>query len=55
LDKKSGILILNIIVLLIAFAAIAMSFTGLPGNFDTEPLLAFALLLVAVANIGYMR
>ena len=48
-------LILYAIGLLLGIAALVMSYTGLPENYDTEPVLAFGLLLLAIAGIASIR
>jgi hypothetical protein len=44
-------LLLYALGLILGLASILMAYTGLPGDFDTEPILAFALFLVAIAGI----
>ena len=53
--KNSVALILYIIGLILAIASLVMSYTGLPENYDTEPIIAFALFLVAIAGIASIR
>ena len=49
--KKIGIIILYAIGIFLALASIFFSYTGVPGNNDTEPLLAIGLLFVAIAGL----
>ncbi|UCD14581.1 MAG: hypothetical protein JSW60_03955 [Thermoplasmatales archaeon] len=53
--KKAGIIVLYIIGLLMGIIAVAMSFTGLPEGYDTEPILGFGLFLVAIAGIALAK
>ena len=50
--KKTMVSILYAIALALAVAALVFSYTGLPGTFDSEPLLAIGLLFVAFAGIS---
>ena len=48
-------LVLYAIGLVTGIASLVMSYTGLPENYDTEPVLAFGLLLLAIAGIASIR
>ena len=48
-------LTLYIIGILIAIASLILAFFGLPTGFDTEPILAVALLVVAGAGITSLK
>lgn len=49
-SNKIGLRILYAIGIIISLASLVMSFTGLPWTYDTEPLLAVGLLVVATAG-----
>jgi len=49
--KNLAALALYIIGLLMAIVALVFTYAGLPSGFDTEPLLAIAVLLVTIAGI----
>jgi hypothetical protein len=49
--KNIASMILFIIGLLLGLLAIIISYFGLPGNLDTEPILGFGLIIVAIAGI----
>ena len=49
--KNLAALALYVIGLLIAIASLVLAYAGLPMGFDTEPLLAAAVFLVAGAGI----
>jgi len=53
--KNIGIVILYALGVLLGLIAIVMSYTGLPGEYDTEPILGFGLLLVAIAGLRSMK
>jgi hypothetical protein len=50
-SKKILEMLLFIIGLLLGIVALLFTYTGLPWTFDTEPLLAIGLVLVAFAGI----
>ena len=50
-SRNISALILYLIGLLMGIATLVLSYTGLPEPYDTEPILAFALLLVAIAGM----
>ena len=41
--------------LILGVASLVMAYTGLPESYDTEPVLAFGLLLVTTAGIASIR
>lgn len=49
--KNLAALALYVIGLLIAIVSLVFTYTGLPTGFDTEPLLAIAVFIVAIAGI----
>lgn len=49
--KNLASMILFVIGLLLELATIVMSYFGLPGNYDTEPVLGFGLFLGSIAGI----
>jgi hypothetical protein len=49
--SKTITMILYVLGLLLGLIAIIMTFTGLPGNFDTEPLLGFGIFLIALGGL----
>jgi hypothetical protein len=53
--KKIGTVILYTIGIILGLISIVMSYTGIPGNYDTEPLLGFGLLFVAVAGLRSIK
>jgi len=53
--KKIGTVILYAIGILLGLISIVMSYTGVPGNYDTEPLLGFGLLFVAIAGLRSIK
>ena len=53
--KNIGIMILYAIGVLLGLIAIVMSYFGLPGELDTEPLLGFGLLFVAIAGLRSIK
>lgn len=53
--KNIGIIILYALGVLLGLISIIMSYTGLPGEFDTEPLLGFGLLFVAIAGLRSIK
>jgi hypothetical protein len=48
-------MILFFIGLLLGLIAIVISYFGLPGNYDAEPILGFGLIIVAIAGILLMK
>lgn len=50
IDSKLG-LALYVIALLLGIASIVFSYTGLPENYDTEPILGVGILCIALAGI----
>jgi hypothetical protein len=54
-SKKMIANILYAFGLLMGITTLILSYTGLPDPYDTEPLLAFGLLLVAAAGIASIR
>lgn len=56
MDGKSiGIVILYALGILLALISIVMAYFGLPGELDTEPLLGFGLLFVAIAGLRSIK
>ena len=53
--KKTGTVILYAIGILLGLISIIMSYTGIPGNYDTEPILGFGLLFVAIAGLRSIK
>ena len=53
--KYVGTIILYALGLLLGLISIVMSYFGLPGNYDTEPLLGFGLLFVAIAGLRSIK
>jgi hypothetical protein len=49
-SNRIGLRILYAIGIIMSLVSLVMSFTGLPLTYDTEPLLAIGLLVVAVAG-----
>ena len=49
--NKGLIMVLYILGLLLALISIVMTYTGLPDNMDTEPILGFGIVLVALAGL----
>jgi len=49
--KNIGIAILFVVGLLLGLISLVMSYIGMPGNYDTEPILGIGLLLVAIAGL----
>lgn len=49
--KNLASMILFVIGLLLGLIAIIISYFGLPGNYDAEPILGFGLIIVAIAGI----
>ena len=54
-SKKILANILYAFGLLMAIATLVLSYTGLPGDYDTEPILGFGLFLVAIAGIASVK
>ncbi len=50
-----GIMILYAIGVLLGLISIIMSYFGLPGEFDTEPLLGVGLLFVSIAGLRSIK
>jgi len=50
-----GIMILYALGILLGIISVVMAYFGLPENFDTEPLLGFGLLFVAIAGLRSIR
>jgi len=50
-SKNLAALILYVIGLLMGIVTLLLSYIGLPEPYDTEPILAFGLLLVAIAGM----
>ena len=40
--------VFSVIAIILAIVSLVFTFTGLPSNFDTEPLLAIAVIVLAV-------
>ena len=56
MSTKSMIaLFLYVLGLILGIASLVMTYTGLPENYDTEPLLAIGLFLIAIAGIASIR
>ena len=56
MDVKSvGITILYSLGVLLGLISVIMTYFGLPGEFDTEPLLGIGLLFVAIAGLRSMK
>ena len=53
--KDIGTVILYAIGIFLGLAAIVMSYTGLPGSYDTEPILGFGVLFVAIAGLRSLK
>ena len=51
MKTKLGIKIIYCIGLLLGIFALVFSYTGLPTNYDTEPILGFGLILISVAGL----
>jgi hypothetical protein len=49
--KNLASMILFVIGLLLGLVAIVISYFGLPGNYDAEPILGFGIIIVAIAGI----
>lgn len=49
--KIIGIAILYVVGLLLGLISLFMSYIGMPGNYDTEPVLGVGLLLLAIAGL----
>jgi len=49
--KNIGLIIIYAICIILGLISVIMAYTGLPGTFDTEPLLAVGLLFVAIAGL----
>jgi hypothetical protein len=45
-------IILCAIALVLGALSFIFSYVGLPGNYDTEPILAIALILIAIAGFS---
>ena len=54
-SKKILANILYAFGLLMGIATLVLSYTGLPEPYDAEPILAFGLLLVAIAGMASIR
>ena len=50
-SKSKGKFALLIVALILGIASLVMAFTGLPGTMDTEPILAFGVIFLAVAAL----
>ena len=50
-SEDVGGIILYGIGILLGLISIIMTYTGLPANYDTEPILGFGLLFVAIAGL----
>jgi hypothetical protein len=50
-SKKAIIMLLYVIGILLGLVAILMTYTGLPGDMDTEPILGFGIFFVAIAGL----
>ena len=56
MDGKSiGVVILYVLGVLLGLISIVMAYFGLPGEYDTEPLLGFGLLFVAIAGLRSIK
>jgi len=53
--KDKGIVILYALGVLLGLISIILSYTGLPGNYDSEPILGFGLLFVAIAGLRSIK
>lgn len=53
--KNIGIIILYALGVLLALISLVMTYTGVPGNYDTEPILGFGLLFVAIAGLRSIK
>jgi len=53
--NEVGIMVLYILGILLGIISVVMAYFGLPENFDTEPLLGFGLLFVAIAGLKSIR
>jgi len=54
-SNKIGLRILYAIGIIMSLASLVMSYTGLPWTYDTEPLLAIGLLVVATAGWASLK
>lgn len=52
MNRKTLLLALYLMVFVLAIASLAISYGGMAGAYDTEPLLAMGLLLLAVAGLS---
>ena len=50
-NRNRGKSALLIVALILGIASLIMAFTGLPGTMDTEPVLAFGVICLAVAGL----
>ena len=48
-------LILFVLALAMGVATVVLSFTGLPGTYDTEPLLGIAVFCLALAGLNSLK
>ncbi|MFX0068798.1 MAG: hypothetical protein ACFE7I_06970 [Candidatus Hodarchaeota archaeon] len=48
---KMGAMALYAIGIVLGLAALVLSFTGIPGGFDTEPILGAGLIVLALAGM----
>lgn len=46
---------LYVLGLILGIASLVMAYTGLPENYDTEPLIAFGLFLIAIGGIASIK
>lgn len=53
--NRKVLILFYAIALFLGIAAIVFSYTGLPGNLDTEPLLGIGLLCLGTAGIMQTR
>ncbi len=54
-SNKIGLRILYAIGIIMSLASLVMSYTGFPWTYDTEPLLAIGLLVVAAAGWASLK
>lgn len=53
--KNIGVVILYALGILLGLISIVMAYFGLPGEYDTEPLLGVGLLFVAIAGLRSIK
>jgi hypothetical protein len=53
--RNMVVLLLYILGLILGIVSLLMTYTGLPENYDTEPILAFGLFIIAIAGLTSIR